>query len=246
MEQTKKETNLLKKYKWIYLWIIGAAIVVFSIVMLLNKEFGNSIVFYLTGALLVVFIIVRFIPLIKTTKNKWAIVMNSIEMFIDLVVGVLMIVFTAKQGESAEGAEDTYKFLETLYPFLIGGVLYARGGVYFAETSFFKTKPEISKFFVSLGLLTLGAVIMARYENFSVDSMRYMFGIIFTLCGVYAVVDGIINYNNYRKLYVKPRVKKEIVKEDEVEDEDEIKAPAKDDAVIIDEKNDNRPQEYIN
>ena len=179
MEQTKKETNLLKKYKWIYLWVIGAAITVFSIVMLLNKEFGNSIVFYLTGALLVVFVIVRFIPLIKTTRNKWAIVMNSIEMFIDLVVGVLMIVLTAKQGQTAEGAEESYKFLETLYPFLIGGVLYARGGVYFAETSFFKTKPEVSKFFVSLGLLTLGAVIMARFENFSVDSMRYMFGIIF-------------------------------------------------------------------
>lgn len=238
-----EQTNLFKKYKWIYLWIVGAALAVFSIVMLLNKEFGNSIVFYLTGALLIVFVIVRFIPLIKTTRNRWAIVMNSIEMFVDLAVGILMIVLTAKQGESTE---ETNNFLEVLYPFLIGGVLYARGGVYFAETSFFKTKPEISKFFVSLGLLTVGTVIMARYDNFGVDSMRWLFGIIFTICGVYAIVDGIINYNNYRKLYVKPRVKKEVSDKEEVLDEAEIITPGKEENVIIDEKNDDRPQEYVN
>jgi uncharacterized membrane protein HdeD (DUF308 family) len=238
-----EQTNLFKKYKWIYLWIVGAALAVFSIVMLLNKEFGNSIVFYLTGALLIVFVIVRFIPLIKTTRNRWAIVMNSIEMFVDLAVGILMIVLTAKQSESTE---ETNNFLEVLYPFLIGGVLYARGGVYFAETSFFKTKPEISKFFVSLGLLTVGTVIMARYDNFGVDSMRWLFGIIFTICGVYAIVDGIINYNNYRKLYVKPRVKKEVSDKEEVLDEAEIITPGKEENVIIDEKNDDRPQEYVN
>ena len=238
-----EQTNLFKKYKWIYLWIVGAALAVFSIVMLLNKEFGNSIVFYLTGALLIVFVIVRFIPLIKTTRNRWAIVMNSIEMFVDLAVGILMIVLTAKQSESTE---ETNNFLEVLYPFLIGGVLYARGGVYFAETSFFKTKPEVTKFFVSLGLLTVGTVIMARYDNFGVDSMRWLFGIIFTICGVYAIVDGIINYNNYRKLYVKPRVKKEVSDKEEVLDEAEIITPGKEENVIIDEKNDDRPQEYVN
>ena len=54
----KEKESVFLKYKWLYLWIVGSALAVLSVVMLVNSEFGNSIVFYLFGALLVTFTII--------------------------------------------------------------------------------------------------------------------------------------------------------------------------------------------
>jgi uncharacterized membrane protein HdeD (DUF308 family) len=223
----------MKKYKWLYLWVTAVALLVFASLVLINAEFGKSVIYYVTGALLVVFVIIRFIPLIKTTRNNWAIAINAIEMFIDLLVGILMIYLTA----NVENKEVLYK----CYPFLVGGVIYARGSVYFAEVAFFNTKVETSKFFVSLALITAGAVIMGRFDNFNVNSIRWILGIAFAICGIVAVGDGYINYNNYRKLYVMPKKEKEKVKKIE----QKIEVPALDTEIIIDE-NGSKPQEYVN
>lgn len=225
--------NGLKKYKWLYLWVVGAALAVFSVVMLVNPEFGNSVVFYLTGALLVVFVIIRFVPLIKTTREKWAIAVNAIEMFVNFVVGILMIVLTAN-------IEDT-KFLFTLYPFLLGAILYARGVIYLVEVVFLNTKAEKVKFLLSIILITAASVIIGRFDNFSVDSMRLILLLAFAVCSVISIVGGINNYNNYRKLYVKPTKKKEKV----VEEAPVVEAPGVQSDLIIDENDTNRPQNYV-
>jgi hypothetical protein len=224
----------MKKYKWLYLWIAAAALIVFATLILFNGEFGRSVIFYLTGVLLVAFVIIRFVPLLKTTRNNWAVAINAIEMFIDLLVGVLMIVLTAK----IEDKDLLYKF----YPFLVGGVLYARGAVYFAEVCFFNTKVESIKFFVNLALITVGSVIMGRYNNFQVDSVRWLIGIVFAICGVVAIIDGTINYNNYRKLYIAPKKEKAKQKEEEAKKE----APAIESDIIISDEIADRPQEYVN
>ncbi len=225
--------NGLKRYKWLYLWIVGAALAVFSIVMFLKPDFGNSVVFYLTGALLIIFVIIRFIPLIKTTRVRWAIAVNAIEMFLNFVVGILMIVLTAN-------VEDT-GFLYLLYPFLLGVILYARGLIYLFEVIFLKTEVEKSKFLLSIILITVGSVIVGRFDNFSVDSMRYVLLLAFGVCSVISIIGGITNYNNYRKLYVKPTKKKEEVKEEVPV----IEAPGAENEIIIDENTPDRPQNYV-
>ena len=170
----------MKKYKWLYLWMAAAALLVFATVILANGEFGRSIIFYLTGVLLVIFVIIRFVPLLKTTRNNWAVAINAIEMFVDFAIGVLMIVLTAKVEDKAL----LYKF----YPFLVGAVVYVRGAVYFAEVCFFKTKVETAKFFINLALITVGSVIMGRYNNFNVDSIRWLIGIVFAICAAVATL----------------------------------------------------------
>lgn len=224
--------NGLKKYKWLYLWVVGAALAVFSIVMFINPEFGNSVVFYLSGALLIIFVIIRFVPLIKTTREKWAIAVNAIEMFVNFVVGILMIVLTAN-------AEDT-KFIYLLYPFLLGLILYARGLIYLVEVVFLNTKVERAKFVLSIILLTAGSVVIGRFDNFSVDSMRLILLLAFALCSVISIVGGITNYNNYRKLYVKPTKKKENTLESNI-----VEVPGVRSEIIIDENNVNQPQNYV-
>lgn len=225
----------LKKYKWLYLWIIAAAVLVLSVVMFFSQEFGNSIVFYLFGAILIVFVIIRFIPLIKTTREKWAVAVNAIEMFVDLAVGVLLIVLTATTEK-----EEISK-LYNVFPFLLGTILYARGTIYLVEVIFLKTKVEPLKFIISLVLITGGTVVFARYDNFSVDMMRILLASVFLLAALICVVDGYINYNNYRKGYVKleKKVKKEVVNEEEVH------LPEQKEEIIIEENNPDRPQNYV-
>ena len=139
------EKNVFKKYKWLYLWIVGCALAVLAVVMFVSKEFGNSIVFYLFGTLLIVFTIIRFVPLLKTTRERWAIAVNAIELFADFVVGLLMIILTATNEDSTT--------LYLFFPFLLGAVLYARGVIYLVEVTFMNTKAEKIKFFISIILI---------------------------------------------------------------------------------------------
>lgn len=229
----KEKESVFKKYKWLYLWVVGCALAVLSVVMLVNSEFGNSIVFYLFGALLVGFTIIRFVPLLKTTRQRFAIAINAIEMFADFVVGILMIILTA--------TIDDKNTLYIFFPFLLGVVLYARGVIYLVETCFFNTKVEKVKFFISILLITVASVIIGRYNDFSVNSMRYLLLLIFAICSLISIVNGITNYNNYRKLYVK--VEKKIEKNETINTKVEL--PSIESEIIIDENNTNNQQNYV-
>ena len=226
----------LKKYKWLYLWIAAAGLIAFGLIVLIWKEFGQSVVIFISGLLLIAFVLIRFIPLIKTTRNKWAITINAIEMFVDLVVGVLLIVFTVKEGTSATD-------FNKIYPFILGGVLYLRGLVYLLELSFFEGKKEAVKFIVHLAILTVGVVIMARYDSFTTESFRWIFGLAFCLSGGIAGVDGGNNYRKYREKYSSDKNKKEKVKE-----EKEIDFPSSEDTpnyIPPKENNINQDSDYV-
>ena len=226
----------LKKYKWLYLWIAAAGLIAFGLIVLIWKEFGQSVVIFISGLLLIAFVLIRFIPLIKTTRNKWAITINAIEMFIDLVVGVLLIVFTVKESTSATD-------FNKIYPFILGGVLYLRGLVYLLELSFFEGKKEAVKFIVHLAILTVGVVIMARYDSFTTESFRWIFGLAFCLSGGIAGVDGGNNYRKYREKYSSDKNKKEKVKE-----EKEIDFPSSEDTpnyIPPKENNINQDSDYV-
>ncbi|MBP5343101.1 hypothetical protein J6Y73_04175 [bacterium] len=226
----------LKKFKWLYLWIAAAGLIAFGLIVLIWKEFGQSVVIFISGLLLIAFVLIRFIPLIKTTRNKWAITINAIEMFVDLVVGVLLIVFTVKEGTSATD-------FNKIYPFILGGVLYLRGLVYLLELSFFEGKKEAVKFIVHLAILTVGVVIMARYDSFTTESFRWIFGLAFCLSGGIAGVDGGNNYRKYREKYSSDKNKKEKVKE-----EKEIDFPSSEDTpnyIPPKENNINQDSDYV-
>ena len=85
--------------------------------------------------------------------------------------------------------------------FLLVIILYARGVIYLIEVVFLKTNAEKGKFLLSLILVTVASVIIGRFDNFSVDSMRWVLLLAFGLCSLVSIVGGIKNYNNYRKSF---------------------------------------------
>jgi hypothetical protein len=71
--------------------------------------------------------------------------------------------------------------------------------------------------------------------------MRWVLLLAFGLCSLVSVVGGIKNYNNYRKSFVKVEKKKE----KEVIDSTSIETPGVETAIIIDENNNEKPQNYV-
>jgi len=208
----------LKKYKWLYLWVAAAALIVFGLVMIFAPEFGRSVVLYISAALLIAFVIIRFVPLIKTTKNKWAICINAIEMALEFLVGVLIVVAAIKGNISS---------YEGLYSYLFGGILYARGFVYLIETEYFGTKAEVGKFFLHIILLTLGTILIVRHDNLT-EELRWIIAIVFLITGVVCVIDGGNNYNKYRTTYTTKKTTKKTTKTTTVLDKD-VNSPKKED-----------------
>jgi hypothetical protein len=144
-----------------------------------------------------------------------------------------MIILTAK-------VEDK-NLLYTVFPFLLGTILYARGVIYLIEVVFLKTNAKKGKFLLSLILITVASVIIGRFDNFSVDSMRWVLLLAFGLCSLVSIIGGIKNYNNYRK----PFVKLEKKEEKEVKESNSIETPGVETAIIIDENNNDKPQNYV-
>jgi len=204
-ENQNKEATHFIKYKWLYLWIVAVAAIVFGLLMMFLKDFGQSVIYIITGFALLIFVGIRFIPLIKSTRDKWAVVINTAELLIDLSIAVLTLIFVFK-GDT----EGLYSF----YPFMLGGVLYLRGFVYFVEVVFFNTKVVTSKFFLHLLLITVGTVIIARFDNYTVDALRWLFALAFTISGVVAAVDGGFSFGKYKRIYSNDNKKKELPKEE--------------------------------
>lgn len=224
-EKLNEANNHFTKYRWLYLWIVAVAAIVFGLLMLILKEFGQSVIYVITGFALLIFVIIRFVPLIKTINNRWALVINVAELLIDLTVAIVTLIFVFKGNVS-----DIVKF----YPFLLGGVLYLRGFVYLVEVIFFKTEAKVSKFFIHLLLLTVGTVIIARFDDYTIDALRWLFGLAFTLGGVAATIDGTNSFGKYRKIY---QTNKKI-KEDKKEKEEGIILPSTENDTVIDDKKD--------
>ena len=109
--------------------------------------------------------------------------------------------------------------------------------------SFFEGKKEAVKFIVHLAILTVGVVIMARYDSFTTESFRWIFGLAFCLSGGIAGVDGGNNYRKYREKYSSDKNKKEKVKE-----EKEIDFPSSEDTpnyIPPKENNINQDSDYV-
>ena len=80
----------LKQYIWVWEWFASAILIAFAITTLVKEE----LIYYMFGSVFVIFGLFRVIPLIKTTESKLMKWFNFIEMIVDVVVGVLLFVFS--------------------------------------------------------------------------------------------------------------------------------------------------------
>ncbi|MFY9421550.1 MAG: hypothetical protein WBK54_05765 [Bacilli bacterium] len=175
--------NFFKKYLWLFEFIGVAIILAVGFFAFFKKE----VFLYIAGFALIIMGLLRVIPLVKTTKDNVLKIIYSAEIFLNVLAGILLIL------EGGKG--DDYK--PDLMRYLVGGVLYLRGAIYYYATVLRKEATDYLEFFVHLALLTLGVIIFVT-KFFTVDNLAWVVLILAILAALFIGYSGYRNYRNYR------------------------------------------------
>ena len=176
----------MKKYNWL-LKILGCAtLLVFA--ALVYFVFEEKIVYLLTGIAVIIFALIRLVPLIKSLKTDNAKILNSVEIVGNIVIGALLLIFTFTESTA----------MKSIYKYLLASVLYFRGLVYFITTSVFKEETDTSQFWFHIIFLTLGAVI-AVIPQITAELLSVLLVVLSLLVALYLGISGGMGYANYRK-----------------------------------------------
>ncbi|MCK5731999.1 MAG: hypothetical protein KAH13_03210 [Tenericutes bacterium] len=202
-------------YGWTIKWGLAAVLIAAGVLMLLNDE---TVVYATTGIAVVIFSVLRVVPLMKTLTKEVLRTINLIEIIFDLIIGGLMI-YVAFSGNSGDA------FWQGMYGYILAFFLLTRGIIYFVSLYYFGEKTEPAKFWVHLIFVGLGPVVLTlTVVGNDIISILVWVLFIFSIGGAgYLGYDGYGGYKKYREnskaLNTKKEVKKEVVKDPKIEKE---------------------------
>ena len=177
-------------YGWLLKFILAAILLAVGIYMV----FADQVVYAITGIAIIIFSLLRVIPLMKTLNKEVLRTMNLIEIIFDIILGAVITYIAFSKGDTL--ADEP--IWSTVYRYGLVFFFYARGLVFFNSVVFFGEKTEVPKFWFHIVSLTLGAVI-AVYPNFDYNTVGFIFLIISFVGAAYLGFDGSGGYKLYRQ-----------------------------------------------
>lgn len=206
---SKKEKNS-SKVRYITLGFSAVLLLVFSAVISFNKELAETIILYTTAGVLFIFGIIRFVPLMRHLSDKRRLILNAIEIFTNILIGLFMIFISIKTNGN--------DFWMDLYCYLLALVLFARGTIFITEGMYCEGEKEPIKFIIHLIFIVCATTIITL--QFDITQLRWLIVAIALLAGTYCGVDSYKSFNRNRKLYVNKE--KNVTKETEKEKSKEV------------------------
>ena len=179
------------RYGWLVKWILAAILLAGGILMKLYQE---EVVYATTGFAIVIFSLLRVVPLMKTLKKEVLRTINLIEIIFDTIMGGVMI-YVVFSGNSTD------PFWISIYGYLLAVFFYARGIIYMLSLYYFQEKSEPLKFWFHVICLTLGPVIFVL-TIMKVDIISTLGWIVLFISvggGAYLGYDGYGGYRLYRE-----------------------------------------------
>jgi len=236
----KKERVKIKDYVWLFEWVVGAIAfgiaVAFMIGIINESETVKQIILIIVGILFLFAGLFRLVPLMRTTKDKFLMVIYVIEVLIFIGCGALLLGFGT--GEVKDTLMDGYFF-----GILIGIAIYFRGLVHFFSTSLRKEKDNWKTFLAHIIFLTVGSIILS-HKGFDTKLVGWLLFAILLLCGIVVTIDGINRFKKYRHKYAAIRDSSNITEETGKIDPVNKQKDVPNDS-ILPEKEDERPQAEI-
>jgi signal transduction histidine kinase len=217
--------SFFKKYLFVFEFIAVAILLAVGIYLVVDPQ----VFLYIVGLALIIFGLYRVIPLVKTTKDNMMKLILTGEVIINVIAGVLLVL---------EGAKDDYN--KDLLRWVVGAVFYLRGFLYFFGTVIRKESTDYTRFFVHIGIFTLGTGIL--FNNFLDETvMAWIVLVLCILASIFISISGIGHYKNYRyEQLAKDETKKALEKQKEKELEEKIPLkdpkPTSDDVIIPEEE----------
>ncbi|MFA5066727.1 MAG: hypothetical protein WC466_01585 [Candidatus Izemoplasmatales bacterium] len=178
-------------YGWLIKWILAAILIAAGILM---KIYDEEVVYATTGIAIVIFSLLRVIPLLKTLKKEVLRTINLIEIIFDTIMGGVM-VYVVFSGKATEA------FWLGLYGYLLAVFFYARGLIFFLSLFYWGEKSEGMKFWFHIVCLTIGTAIFVLAVQ-AVDIISTLGWIVLFISvggAVYLGVDGFGGYRKYRE-----------------------------------------------
>jgi len=213
--------NLFKKYLFVFEFLAVAILLTVGIYLLIEPR----LFLYIVGLALIIFGLYRVFPLVKTTKDNLMKIILTFEVILNIIAGIILFL------EGRKGND----YNKNLLRWIIGGVFYLRGFLYFFGTVLRKESTDYIKFFTSIAIFTLGTGML--FKNFLNDEiMSYIFLVVCILTSIFLSISGIGHYKNYRfEQLAKDETRKAFAKQKENLQED--KTPLQDPIPIKDNLN---------
>lgn len=200
-------------YGWVLKFLLAAMLFGVGLWFIFDKQ----VVYTITGAAIVLFSVLRVVPLLKTLDKEVLRTINLIEIIFDFIIGGVLI-YAALSGK----VTDSNAIWRYVYKYGLAFVFYVRGVVFFLSTVFFEEKTEVTKFIAHLVFLTIGTII-ATHPNFDHSNVAILLAVVAFAGTVYLSYDG---YNGY-SLYRNNSKRLSESQSDDVSDNKEIEAPGK-------------------
>jgi len=220
--KTQFVKNPLKNYTFWFKIIGGVVLLAFTIAMIFSstKNDAGEVVYLrdqlavgVFGGLILVYAVIRVIPLFKTLEKGWSKFLNIIEVLIDVVVGAMLI----SGGFNFSQENSNYaSFVIKNFRYFLGAVLYIRGLIYCITSIIFGEKSDGKQFAANILCLTAGVAIFCL-EKFEVKYLAFIMLFLSGLSGAYLVGEGGYNYIKYRNQFAENRDKKSKAKETNAE-----------------------------
>ncbi len=200
-KEIKPLPNPLYGVKFWLLSIAAALLLVMGIWILLDKSLGIKLGVGFTGLVIIVFGLIRIVPLIKTQKSGTSKMVIVGEIIIDFLIGAFLFygAFKVQQGENS----GIGLFVAKYYRYFLGAVLYLKGVFYFIITSLLAEKTNKFEFWVHILIMTVGVFVFAM--NFDASNLAIFIAILCLLSGVAAGLTSGGSYYIYRKNVVKTK-----------------------------------------
>ena len=198
-------------YMWLFKVIAAAILLAFGITM----KFVPQAILLLTGVIIVLFSIIRVVPLIKTLDKEVLRTMNLFEIVIDLAIGGVMIYFATQNNE-----------MGNMYRYLLATVLYIRGIVFFTSTVIFQEKTDVRKYIFHILLFTIGSMLFV-FKEFDIEWLSWLILFFSVVSGAYIGYDGFNGYRKYRLLST-GKAKTNVVAEETILDPKNVTIPVTD------------------
>ena len=209
-------------YGWVLKFVLAAILLAVGIYMVLDR----TVVYLITGVVIVIFSLFRVVPLLKTLKKEVLRTINLIEIIFDTIIGgVLIYVAASNQINDSDLWKEVYRYSLAFF-------FYARALVFLNSVVFLGEKTEIPKFWIHILSITIGTFI-AVTPKFNDSYVGYILLFISLIGSGYLSIDGFGGYKKYRQFQLELNQGKE--KQKEVEQKKEV---------ILDEQKEDRP--YVN
>lgn len=227
-QEVKNLVNPLLQYKFWFKVFAAVLLIVFGILALVNpNNSATAIVLLFVGGVFVLYSLFRIVPVIKSVKNKYAIILNVCEIVLMALIGGCII----WSGIESFGTANVTKFAGFCYKhfnILVATVFWVRGVVYFVSTVLFHEDTTKLQFFVHLFAISFGAFLFG--VKIDIEKVLLAIAILAFVSAAAIGTEGGFEYGRYRK-----SVKKVEIVEEEVKDEEELELPSEENTTIEEE-----------